>query len=59
MLPLLFPAKQLYDITENASKLVDEYVEKHAREKPVPPSNSKDIDKRGVSDRLLIQKNDV
>jgi hypothetical protein len=50
---------QLYDITENASKLVDEYVEKHAREKPVPPSNSKDIDKRGVSDRLLIQKSDA
>ena len=47
---------QLYAITEKASELVDEYVEKHAREKPVPLSTKEDTDSRAASDTMLIAK---
>jgi hypothetical protein len=48
---------QLYTITEKAGELVDKYVEKHAREKPVSLSRNEDTDKRATSDTMVIAKN--
>jgi hypothetical protein len=47
---------QLYTITEKAAELVDEYVEKHAREKPVSISTNEDTDKGATSDTVAIAK---
>jgi hypothetical protein len=39
---------QLYTITEKAGELVDKYVEKYAREKPVSSSRNEGTDKRAI-----------